>query len=307
MQFTIKKYEIKYEEQLKEILHASSEDENIIQMIKKPSNKMAYGAFVEEKLAAIFFSWTSRFHPYCLYFRIVVGPGPDKTMAAKRLLAWVQEHEKMERPLQTSLWETRHELIKAYEDMGFEEIRRTYMPTLKLGAAAAPAALIRTNFKIKTLKEIMLIDPLMNKLAFMVKANYENTHMANPVAQLETDDWKRLILAEDTLLDGSYICLDEGESEIIAYSFLHDSDEGDAYELGWCGASEKKFTNVIDYLVSHQINYSRGKKVSLLIGEFDTTDETAMAVMEAFPFESVPAWITYQRKCGTPGTGSLSR
>ncbi|RDI41102.1 hypothetical protein [Falsibacillus pallidus] len=307
MQFTIKKYETKYEKQLIEILQARSEDENILQMLKSPSCKIAYGVFVEAELAALFFGWTGRFHPFCLYFRIVVSPSQDETETAEQLLAWVQEQEKMELPLQTSLWETRHELIKAYEKMGFEEIRRTYMPRLKVGDAAPPRASTHVDLKIKTLKEIMLDEPLMNKLARLVKTNYENTHLANPVAQMEIDDWKKLILADDTLLDGSYICLDERGGEIAAYSFLHDSEEDDAYELGWCGESQKKYTDVINHLVSHQIYYSRRKGVSCLIGEFDTTDEAAMAIMKSFPFETAPAWITYQREYGTPGTGSLSR
>lgn len=108
--------------------------------------------------------------------------------------------------------------------------------------------------------------------------------------------WRELILADDVIAAGSYICIDEDEKNILAYSFLHESDEEDSFDLGWCGASTTEQIQMIPQLVLHQIKYVIEQNIQFLNGEFDTTDQYAMKVLERFPFEPVPIWITVQKE-----------
>src|SRR5690625_7560721 len=90
-------------------------------------------------------------------------------------------------------------------------------------------------YLIKTLAEISSNKELMNKLSSLVKRNYESMHHENPIKSIGLKEWKSLILAEDTILNGSYIFVHEKQSEMIAYYFLHESDTMNVGELGWCG------------------------------------------------------------------------
>src|SRR5690625_6848965 len=86
-------------------------------------------------------------------------------------------------------------------------------------------------YLIKTLAEISSNKELMNKLSSLVKRNYESMHQENPIKSMDLANWKSLILAEDTILNGSYVFIDERKNEILAYSFLHESDTMNVGEL----------------------------------------------------------------------------
>lgn len=109
------------------------------------------------------------------------------------------------------------------------------MPTLKVSDAVMPNSNCRVN--LKKLTEILSHESLMEKLTQLVKINYKKSYTANPVADREHKKWRELILTDDIVPDGSYLFLDEMGKGIISYSFLHDSDEKDTFELGWCGAT----------------------------------------------------------------------
>src|SRR5699024_6642458 len=108
----------------------------------------------------------------------------------------------------------------------------------------------------KTLEEISTNSELMEELTLLVKRNYEETHRVNPVVDAQVDEWQRLILTNDTVMMGSYIILDPVEDEVMAYSFLHESDNSDVYELGWCGCSDMQYKRLIPQLISKHIKYS---------------------------------------------------
>lgn len=104
------------------------------------------------------------------------------------------------------------------------------------------------------------------------------------------------MLTQQVLMDGSYLLLDTSQKEVIAYSFLHESDSEHVYELGWCGCVDRRYKRVIPQLILQQAKYAICKNVSILTGEFDTTDYYAMEVFKTFPFAASPALITYQKK-----------
>ena len=110
------------------------------------------------------------------------------------------------------------------------------------------------------------------------------------------DKWRELIHVDDIITELSYICIDQNEENILTYSFLHNSGNKDAFDLGWCGALTTEHIQMIPQLVNHQIKYAIEQKTQFLNGEFDTTDLYAMKVLESFPFEPAPSWITVQKQ-----------
>src|SRR5699024_9721393 len=96
-------------------------------------------------------------------------------------------------------------------------------------------------------------------------------------------------------MTGRFVYLKKDEKNIIDYSFLHKSDTKNALELGWCGAIEMEAKDLIPRLIAYQINYARKHDIQVISGEFDTTDDYAMEVLNSFPFAPCPSWITYQR------------
>ncbi|MUV37813.1 hypothetical protein JNUCC1_01619 [Lentibacillus sp. JNUCC-1] len=296
-EIVIREYDETDEVQLKELLDFSFEDESLLNIVRGFKYKFAYSALVGDKLAGVIFGWISGFHPYCTYFRILSNPFYQMYGLEERLLTKVESLGVIDRPLQTSIWETAINERNLYERNGFKEIRRTYMPTLKVSDIKGEIPFSdKNNHTVKTLAEISSNNELMQKLTLLVRKNYEETHKMNPAADVELDEWKALILANDTIMDGSYAFVDSSGTEILAYSFLHESDTKHTYELGWCGCSNNSFKELIPQLVLEHIEYSVHQNVEAIAGEFDTTDDYAMEVLKTFPFAPCPTWITYRKK-----------
>lgn len=262
-------------------------------MLSSPNLKWIYTAFYQEELAGMVMAWKNEFHPYCLYFNMIIDPNYYGLHIEDPLLLKLEEQNRSGIPLQTSIWETAVSLKRLYVQHGFEKIRETYMPTL---AVAEMDDVIMEEQLVITLRDILGNRLLMEKLTRFVKYTYEQAHLANPAAEIALGKWENMILADDTILDGSFIYLDIQKQEILAYAFLHAGDAADTLELGWCGAIGMQYKEVIPRLVERQIAYANHHQFSFIQGEFDTTDVYAMAVFKAFPFSPCTAWVTYQKK-----------
>ena len=103
-----------------------------------------------------------------------------------------------------------------------------------------------------------------------------------------------MILADDVLLDGSFLIIDE-EHQIMAYSFLHTSEKDNTVELGWCGTHTIDDLSLLKLLVFEQFMYANKHGYSFIQGEFDSTSIYAMEILKSVPFNPCPTWITYQR------------
>lgn len=288
----VREYQTEDKDELKNIAK-SRFDEDVIGMMDQPNTTFARTALYEGEIVGTVFAWKSAFHSNCLYARIFVTPSFEAMDIEKSLLHTLIKHTQKQHnplPLQTSIWATSVGLKDLFEKSGFEELRRTYMPVLQVGEAVIPPLTLDSN--IQTVEKVAQDEKLTNKLVELVQRNYMKTHMDNPVSEyIGQDVWKELVFAEDLLEKVSFVYVEEGE--IVAYSFLHTSDEKDTFELGWCGATGDKDQGIIQKLVQHQILYTKERGISKLLGEFDTTDEAALSVLGAFPFEPCPTWLTY--------------
>lgn len=293
MSVHIKNYAREDKEQLGQLLHICLEDDYLSKVLDSPRLKFSYSAFFENQLVGILIAWKNEFHPYCTYLRLLSNPLFSNDIEEKLLSKVEREIEYF--PLQMSIWETSTKLQGVLERSGFKEIRRTYMPTLNVSDIKNVVTLnTKENQNIKSLGEIVCNEKLIEKLTRIVKKNYQQAHLANPVAERSIETWKKMILSKDIIQNGSYVYLDN-EKNIIAYSFLHESDKKSAFELGWCGSSDSQTRSYIIHLVKRQIRYAINHDIHSIIGEFDTTDLNAMEILKQFPFLPCPTWITYQK------------
>lgn len=213
------------------------------------------------------------------------------------LLNEIQKRENFKLPLQTSIWGTSAHLKAYYEEHNFMEIRRTYMPILEVRKIIAIDTKLHSNYDVQSLSIILSNNSSFEKLAHLVKTNYEDTHLANPVASYPLETWKEQILTDDVLLDGSFVMIDE-ENKIIAYSFLHTSEKDNTVELGWCGTHTTENLSLLKLLVFKQAMYTSKHGYSFIQGEFDSTSIYAMEILKSFPFNPCATWITYQKEVG---------
>lgn len=292
MPISMRDYKNKDEEQLLDLF---SEEKYLLHILKSTKLNCAYTAVYKDQIVGMAIAWTSAFHPYCIYFRILSHRTDQQMNVEKALLVKLEKDQTLKLPLQTSIWETTSGLKSFYKNNGFTEIRKTYMPVLKIEDSGSLKIAQNENEVIRTLTDISLDPHLMKKLTKLVKNIYEQTHIDNPVAKLSLDDWEHMIIADDIVMNGSLIYVDATETNVLAYSFLHHTEDNETLELGWCG-SESQHIDLIPWLVWSQIAYAAKHGIQFMTGEFDTTSKYAMKVLHHMPFPPSEAWITYQKK-----------
>ncbi|MED3126795.1 GNAT family acetyltransferase [Bacillus wiedmannii] len=291
----IEKYSRSDELKIKQLIDLYNEESYLFNLLRDNKTKCAYVAYYKKDVVGVFFTWNSNFHPYCTYFRIYTNPFYSELHIEQFLLNEIQKRENFKLPLQTSIWETSAHLKAYYEEHNFTEIRRTYMPILDVRKIIAIDTMLHSNYDVQTLSNILSNDSFFEKLAHLVKTNYEDTHLANPVASYPLETWKGQILTDDVLLDGSFVMIDE-ENKIIAYSFLHTSEKDNTVELGWCGTHTTENLSLLKLLVFKQAMYASKHGYSFIQGEFDSTSIYAMEILKSLPFNPCPTWITYQKE-----------
>lgn len=293
----IEKYSSSNELQVKQLINLYNEESYLFNLLRDNKTKCAYVAYYIKDVVGVFFTWNSNSHPYCTYFRIYADPFYSELHIEQFLLNEIQKRENFKLPLQTSIWETSAHLKAFFEEHNFMEIRRTYMPILDVQKIIPIRTTLHSNYHVQTLSNILSNNSFFEKLAHLVKMNYEDTHLANPVASYPLEIWKEKILADDILLNGSFVMIDE-ETEIIAYSFLHTSEKENTVELGWCGTHTTENVPLLKQLVFKQAMYANKHGYSFIQGEFDSTSIYAMEILKSFPFNPCATWITYQKEAG---------
>ncbi|COE24751.1 MULTISPECIES: GNAT family acetyltransferase [Bacillus] len=291
----IEKYSKNNELQVKQLIDLYNEESYVFHLLRDNKTKCAYVAYYKKDVVGIFFTWGSNFHPYCTYFRIYTNPFYSELHIEQYLLDEIQKRENFKLPLQTAIWETSAHLKDYYEQNNFMEIRRTYMPILDVQKILPIKATLHSNYRVQTLSTILSNNNFFEKLAHLVKTNYEYTHLANPVASFSLETWQEMILADDVLLDESLLIINE-EHQIKAYSFLHTSEKDNTVELGWCGTHTIDDLSLLKLLVFEQFMYANKHGYSFIQGEFDSTSIYAMEILKSFPFNPCPTWITYQKE-----------
>ena len=177
--------------------------------------------------------------------------------------------------------------FRIYTNPFYSELHIEHMPILDLQKIVSIDIVPNSNYHVQTLSNIVSNNNLLEKLAYLVKENYEQTHLANPVASFPLQTWQEMILADDVLLDESLLIINE-EHQIKAYSFLHTSEKDNTVELGWCGTHTIDDLSLLKLLVFEQFMYANKHGYSFIQGEFDSTSIYAMEILKSFPFNPCP-------------------
>ncbi|MBS9802140.1 GNAT family acetyltransferase [Bacillus toyonensis] len=294
---SLEKYRDNNALEVRKLIDLYNDEYSPLNLLRNNKANCAYAAYYNKDIVGTFIAWNSDFHPYCTYFRIYTNPFYSTLHIEQFLFTEIQKREQLNLPIQTSIWETSAHLKAYYEQNNFIEIRRTYMPLLDVRKIVSIDIVPNSHYHLQTLSNIVSNNNLLEKLAYLVKENYEQTHLANPVASFPLQTWKEMILADDMLLDGSFLIIGE-ENEIIGYSFLHTSEKDNTLELGWCGTHTTDNLSLLKLLVFEQTMYANKHGYSSIQGEFDSTSIYAMEVLKSFPFNPCATWITYQKEAG---------
>lgn len=287
-------YDKRNEREVQQFIDTCSDEAYLQHVLASPKLTCAYIAKIENKMVGAMIAWKNDFHPNCTYFRILIDSSDDQKIIAKKLLLQLENDSMISKPLQTSIWDTDEHLKGFFEMNDFIKIRKTYMPTLN---TSKKIPINRNNnhvYTLMTMADISTNEDLLYKMTRLVKDVYEQTHLDNPVAELSLVDWQKLMLADDLIMDRSFVYFDTNKRDIVAYSFLHASESKDTIELGWCDSKDKRHIKYIPQLVEQQIKYAYKNGFRYMVGEFDTTSGYAMKVYEDTPFPRCISWLTYQ-------------
>src|SRR5690625_4695745 len=172
MSIVIKRYNKADEKQLQSLISMSFPTLRSSDLVRTSRVEFAYSAFVSNKLVGAIFGWKNKFHPNCMYFRIVSHPFYVHYPIEEKLLNKAKNIK--HHPLITSIWETSDRLKSLYIKNGFKEMRRTYMPKLYLTNDIVLEIKNRdnNNYFIKSLAEIAYNKEIMEK--FNVSRGYNS-------------------------------------------------------------------------------------------------------------------------------------
>lgn len=292
------------EEQVNGLLSSCfSEEDNqskrhFLQGLKNPNKIYSIDAKLGHSLIGSAVAWNTEFHPFCTYFSIIVNP-LYKGEIGCALLKHIEDYLAIKFPIQTSVWETSFSLKSLYENNGFREVRRTNISKLNLSLVPNRNAIIN-KFQLAplqnlvvSLSEISSNHKLKVKVITLVKETYKQTHKVNPLGVHEIEKWEQIIFGKNTILEGSYIIVNN--NDVLGFALLHGSDDPNHLEFGRRGKKANSEDNIILLLTTYQIHFAKCRGYTSIKGEFDNTDPYSMELLNYFPFSPSPTLITLQK------------
>ncbi|WP_211745726.1 hypothetical protein [Paenibacillus sp. Marseille-Q4541] len=263
-------------------------------------SQFAFVAVAEGKEAGIIFTYHNQFHPFCTYVSLMVLPSTDRELVAAQLLEAVSEL-RVVYPLQISIWDTDFAIKQALVKQGFYEIRSTYdvhIETSKAYDVRDEDVLMRrhSDYQLLKLSELLKSEQGEEELALLVKKTYEYTHRVNPPEAFELFRWKAFLHEQDVIKQGSYVVIHRTTGRCAGFAMLHSTSDEFVAELGWRGVASSEELDLITLVTREQIKYAIDNGIHQLKSEVDSTDPYQMEMLNVYPFEPAPAWVTYHRQ-----------
>ncbi|WP_099304044.1 hypothetical protein [Bacillus sp. Marseille-P3800] len=274
MMRTIEAYTRGKKGEVEQLLHKCGEKRTYLRRLQEEGKHQTQLAYVDEKLSGVWFFWGNVYHPYCTYMKLVIKSGFDKGSLIEIWVSKRNDHGKG-KPLQTMLSVEDKEMQNLLKDIGFQQIRRTYLPIYSVENLNTSKGLSSNGCTLKAIRKNLVEE---KQLIAFVKATYSSTHQANPVATLSDETWQSLIYAEDLVMEASYVYQSKSTQAILAYSFLHKGDDPSHYEFGWCGVKDDSCFEQLQQLIDAQIKWLNQQGAKHVSGEFDTTNKAAMSI-----------------------------
>ena len=128
----------------------------------------------------------------------------------------------------------------------------------------------------------MLNEPeLMSSLVELSKSIYEETHLANPVAELPFSSWQNAIM-DDLIGDSSYVVKDG--NRVTAFSFMYHGEEF-SWELGWIGVESGSDLLQLDSLLARQLRDAIDQRILRIEKEVDSTCPYSLHIAKSLSYD----------------------
>lgn len=255
-----------------------------------PDRKKAY--FLNGQKAGISTYWLNDFHPYSLNVSAYISPQFSENQQQKLFLKIMKDLEQVASDYQKHAiitYDYAPQLVfnSLAQKSGFDLIRRTVEPKMPLTSALCKTT-TTDNFTVLTLADFDNDSLQRASLARMSFADYQKSHLANPVGDISLADWSKTIFAEQ-LVNAPLALIKEGE--IVAYCFSFE-DRPDELTWSWMGANKP---SLLYHLQQLQLAWAK-ESYTTLSGEFDSTDELATMTYRNYAFGLCPVYETFLKK-----------
>ncbi|WP_027963688.1 hypothetical protein [Halalkalibacillus halophilus] len=255
------------------------------------SNTVSLAVRKGHEIIGVLHTWHNTFHPHITYMSMIIDPTFNlKSIAVPMLEQLKTEESEMKNRMQISFCST-DPLVNVFKEVGAIEVRRTYMPTIALRKKCINKEW-NNDYNAIPLADLTNAFEKGQAIEF-IHDTYIRTYQANPPANFSNDVWERLIFAEDTLLDHSYVITSVKDGAIKAFSLLHHIDT-QTVEVGWVGADSANSFDLLDYVIVTQWNALVNQGYEKLEGEFDSTSPYAMHVLKSLSPNWEKALVTLQ-------------
>lgn len=248
----------------------------------KADNFLEVFAEVEGKtIIGIGISWLNSFHPQAKYIRIASINNFDLFM--RKLLHTItpQNH------IIYSCWDEDSIKINYLTNWNFKLFRKTYMVTRKVNELLNTLVAPSSTATLLSLEEILNQPQLEKELFTLVKENYEQTHLHNPVRNMTWQLWKETLLEDLPDLQYSFIAVEN--DLVVGYVFLHPISDT-LYDVGWLGSSTDFDLHVI---LKEQLHKLKNEGVLEVEFEVDTTDHHALVFSRLLTLHDKKSWNSY--------------
>lgn len=235
----------------------------------------------EDIIKGIGISWTNPFHPYAKYIDIIANDSSYELM--NHLLAANATQDK----IILSCWNHELEKIQLLKQFQFKLFRKTYIETYEISSLLKQIEQEQSTQTIIPLIEILNEPTLEQNLFKLLKYNYEQTHLDNPVKEVDWEIWKKILLDDTPDFNLSFVAVEE--NKVISYIFLHPVSQ-EHYEVGWVG--EKNPTNLLPILKQQLMQLQR-QGVKTVEFEIDTTNHMAWQFAALLQLEKKKSWHSY--------------
>jgi len=251
--------------------------------VNSKSNQGSFLFHNESRAFAFASTHTSAWHPYCIYVRLAYKSSTSDHVSLVNVLKYIQEV--YTKPL-FFLLDDRFSLLQSIlPENGFPMIRKTEIIRFK------PAVELRANEKtFRTVSDIKNDPTLESNFIDLCKRTYTETHLANPVAELQAEEWRSVIY--DGLLE-TYSYVAERDGAIIGFSLLYEADSS-GWELGWVGVDADESMYLLEGMLKKQLVDALNEGATFIEKEVDSTCPYSLRLKRVSDYEVSEIFYAYR-------------
>ena len=154
--------------------------------------------------------------------------------------------------------------------------------------------MLANDRKVTAISEITNDPILMTSLFELGKRIYSETHSDNPVGNFPLASWENIIM-EDLNVENSYVVIND--NKVIAFSFMYPADK-DNWELGWIGVENLAELNLLDEIITLQIQDASKLGIITIEKEVDSTCPYSLHIVESLSYDVSETLYAYISKEG---------